>query len=482
MSCSDPSQPSRPVCDAVFLQSAIDRAVPKKTGSENIAHLISAVKPKTIQIPMYEFTDNSELLCLAFPYLFTLGRCYPYAGSLKQKYVQHLLLQYDQRFSQDHRLLFLLFNQLQRHKSSYGIHARIRSNPADIASIEEMLDKEPNLFRGQPPENVMAEFESDPEFRGRVMRLLRFVEIGGSKVPYSPAESKSNLTRLSSMLLKYGLPSWWITLSPALHDSPLVLRLAVDDSDNEFQTQHISLPQSFKDRLVLLANNPVIAARIFHKLVNCVIKHLLQLDVHTKTSSPKPRKGSIGILKSYFLCFEAQGRGSLHFHGLLWGSITPNLCSQYAHDSDRASSISKFFDTVWSASFPLESHEQVRERQNSPHLILRPGLLPCPEDASSQEYRDRYHAIGPILLTHSHSDTCRKGKSGKMGCRMNFPVSITPQTGPAQLAVSSNQKNPTISEIRRKECIDPPPMVIRSPDSDDIFSPPDERILLWELA
>ena len=476
MSCGDPSQNSTPGCGfhAVFLQSAIDRAVPKKSTFEEIANIISAIKPKTLSSPMNEFTDNSRLLCLAFPYLFMLGRCYPHAGSLKQRYVNHLLFQHDQRFSQDNRLLFLLFNQLQRHKSCHGISARIRGNPSEIASIEEILSTEPDLFRGVPPIDVQSKLENDCEFRAKVMKLLRFVEIGGAKVPYSPAESKCNLSRLSSMLLKHGLPSWWMTLSPAMHDSPLALRLAVDDSFDEGQIQYITLPQSVKERLKLVANNPVTAARVFHKMVNAVIEHLLQLDVFNRSASSQTRKGAVGVLKSYFICFEAQGRGSLHYHGLLWGSITPTVCSQNAHDGEKSSLISNFFDSVWSASFPLDAHQASRDLEPA---ILRPGLLTCPNDPNSPEYRERYHGIGPALLRHKHSDTCRKGKSGKIGCRMNFPMSLTPRTEPIQLQVSPNERNPTISSIRRKDVIDPPPLPTGSP-----FSPTDERILLWELA
>lgn len=38
-------------------------------------------------------------------------------GSLSSQLVHHLLMQHDQRFARSNDLLFLLFNQLQRHGS-----------------------------------------------------------------------------------------------------------------------------------------------------------------------------------------------------------------------------------------------------------------------------------------------------------------------------------------------------------------------------
>jgi len=72
--------------------------------------------------------NNAQIMLGGFPDRFLLGKKLPTEGSLPTKFVEHLLLRYNLRFAQCHDLLFVAFNQLQRHASACGVSARIKGN------------------------------------------------------------------------------------------------------------------------------------------------------------------------------------------------------------------------------------------------------------------------------------------------------------------------------------------------------------------
>ncbi|MEZ0208826.1 MAG: DUF6570 domain-containing protein, partial [Candidatus Paceibacterota bacterium] len=305
--------------ESIFLTNPQDLQQ-QSTLSESISkHFISL---RAMNTPICEFSQNDQLFLMAFPHLFILGKCLPSKGSFSPKYVRHLLLQHDGRFSQDHRLLFLLFNQLQRHRSIAGIHSRIKAKISEREHLQSILNDE-DFFSAGEFGSFTERIERDPAFRSNLVSLLRFVEAAGNSVPYSPAEAKTNLSRLSAMMTRYGVPSFWITISPGLHDSPLAIKLLVNpDSEDDPYFQFLLSPDSCVERNRLLSADPVLAARIFHKLIDGVLHHLLGLDVSTR-SVHAFRRGCLGVLTNYFLVFEGQSRGALHMHGLFWGSLKP---------------------------------------------------------------------------------------------------------------------------------------------------------------
>ena len=61
-----------------------------------------------------EFTNNDELLCGAFPWLFLFGKGLCGSGPVPRTHTTYLLQHFNQRFARDHNFIFLMFNQLRR--------------------------------------------------------------------------------------------------------------------------------------------------------------------------------------------------------------------------------------------------------------------------------------------------------------------------------------------------------------------------------
>ena len=99
--------------------------------------------------PMNEFTQNDVLFLSSYVSLFLLGLKIPSTGSLHPKFVRHLLLQHDQRFSHSHEFLLLAFNQYQRHKQISMATAKVKSGNPHFANLEETLNDPDILIKLQ---------------------------------------------------------------------------------------------------------------------------------------------------------------------------------------------------------------------------------------------------------------------------------------------------------------------------------------------
>lgn len=161
-------------------------------------------------------------------------------------------------------------------------------------------------------------FNSDEE--RQVLNLMKEVNIITSHVSGSAASRVTMRNEMRALMIDKGLPSFYITINPADVFNPLVKFLAGADIDIDNL-----LPEQvpdFWEQSILVAKNPAVAAKFFNIYMNAFISCLLRYD-------PKQQDlegGILGVVKAYYGCVEAQGRGTLHCHMLVWidGGLNPN--------------------------------------------------------------------------------------------------------------------------------------------------------------
>ena len=121
------------------------------------------------------------------------------------------------------------------------------------------------------------------------------------------------------MIVRYGPPSVWLTINPTNTQDPIAQVLCGSDIDldNFNATDHW-----LSD--VAIASDPLASASFFHIMVWAVLGSLLGITGFNKHGHIKREKGILGTIQGYIGTVEAQGRGSLHLHMLLWLKGAPN--------------------------------------------------------------------------------------------------------------------------------------------------------------
>ncbi len=106
----------RAIADSIPLQSLSSNDVATAT--------IKKIR-QTSLVPVNEFTENQALISGVFPHLFPLGFVSKQeSGSLSKEEIHFMFRQFTNVHASEERLLFLLFNQMQRHKAAQSVSAK----------------------------------------------------------------------------------------------------------------------------------------------------------------------------------------------------------------------------------------------------------------------------------------------------------------------------------------------------------------------
>ena len=115
-------------------------------------------------------------------------------------------------------------------------------------------------------------------------------------------------------------PTIWITINPAdIHD-PIAQVFAGETIDMD-QFNCLLGPDS-RQCAENITSNPYAAARYFDFIVHATLETLMGITNHG--SRITSNKGILGQIAVYFGVVEAQGRGTLHLHMLMWLAGMPN--------------------------------------------------------------------------------------------------------------------------------------------------------------
>lgn len=115
-------------------------------------------------------------------------------------------------------------------------------------------------------------------------------------------------------------PSLWLTINPSdLHD-PIIQLFTGKEIDMDFFDSNLGPDSSHQAANV--AHDPYAAAKFFFFIINTVLLTLLGIKV--SKDCVYMQMALFGQVSGYYGVVEAQGRGTLHVHMLLWLEDTPN--------------------------------------------------------------------------------------------------------------------------------------------------------------
>ena len=475
------------------------------------------------QDPFNEFLGGAsgrkdEGLVKAFPDVFFLGKGYDSnRPSLNEERVEHLLMQFTTNAASCRPLLFYLFDQLQRHGSIKGMHAKRVNKENEFAKFAEEFTSD--SFREKLKEAI-----KDPHGKigKEVMKKVEPILTGGGKLSAYGALARADTgKKIMAMRRRHACAPAFLTFAIDDINHPSSLRMAMSSSSNSdfpavvsgehheamkhgfkcyFGKDEISIPASYSDRLKLLVNNPVGAACVYKQLVIDVLSILVgkrpgfgQKAGTTRTTEfaswEEENLGAIiGTPIAYLGVTETTGGGSLHFHVVLWGGLSPDILELVADLPELCKQVGSVLDSTYKATLPREIHvrdlvtKDLKRNCDSSQAFKRrdaaASAMQVPPDPveARDEFRDFTYCTVCGRNIHEHSHTCYKPPNGFHGCRMFRPAGDSDGTKAIELFWNTLTEE---SEEKKMGAVGPTPE-----DSKYDFSPltsPDSRTLLWEL-
>lgn len=362
------------------------------------------------EAPVNEF-GNPALFPMIYPTLFPygIGGCEDSERrrqvSLKA-HVKHLFSLADRRFQEHPSFMFTTFNILQRR--SLLLHTSIKVKRSNFSSVADMFANvscdavHRVVERVQRGDSVSAH---DNDER-KVLNLMKQVNVVTSHVPGSSASKEIMRNEMRGLMMHLGLPSFFVTINPADIYNPLVKFLG-GSQINLDNLPSSDVPQ-YREQAFLVADNPTVAAKFFNLYMKAFYKTLLGFDPKQENLTG----GILGVVKGFYGCVEAQGRGTLHCHMLIWveGGLNPNeIRAKIVEEGNEAfrDRLLSFLDDSISNAIPVDPDPSLNIPSSTHHPCTVRGLSIPGEHGQIEREKDLHH-IAKACQQHSHTDTCYK--------------------------------------------------------------------------
>jgi hypothetical protein len=393
-------------------------------------------------VPINEFF-NPEMFPMIYPTLFPYGiggfeNCNRSARVSLKRHTKHMFSLADRRFQEHYSFLFTIFNILQRREIL--LHTSLKVKRKKFTSVAHSLAsvsaESVHIVSERVGRGDWKTYHSQEE--KQVLNLMKEVNVLTSHVPGSAAARVAMRNEIRALMMEKGLPSFYVTINPADIYNPLVKFLAGADIDIDNL-----LPEQVPDyweQSLLVAKNPAVAAKFFDTYMRAFISTILGHD----TNAQNLEGGIFGIVNAYYGCVEAQGRGTLHCHMLIWveGSLNPNeIKDRVLKDGDvefRDRLLAFLDDTIANSIPPDLSPVDVQENTASlPHPCAVRGVdladtAQSEAETSSKkiERQKDLHRLIKQCQLHVHSQTCYKYWKGPLSgepreCRFDLDEANT---------------------------------------------------------
>ena len=361
--------------------------------------------------PMNEF-NNVDLFPKLYPTLFPYGcggfedRCRKKPISMKE-HVKTIFSWHDNRFQTHYSFLFTVFNMLQRRALLLGCSLKVKK--ASFSRFAKQFSSVSSqavarvLERVEKGERLTIETDEDRQ----VLRLMKEVNLVTSKVQGSSASRVAMRNEIRALTMTHGMPSFYVTINPADSHNPIVKFLAGEniDLDNILEEQ---IPK-YWEQAILLSTNPTVGASFFNRYLKAFIKTVLKCD----ENGTGGHDGVLGTVKAHYGCVEAQGRGSLHCHMLVWveGALNPNeIRERVMKDPEWGRTLLDYLDDTITNIVPEDPIPEKHAPFDGKDPCSLRGVnldLENIEERLTLRMKDT-HNLAERVQRHRHSHTCYK--------------------------------------------------------------------------
>lgn len=343
---------------------------------------------------------------------------------------------------------------------------------------------------------VLQEAKRDPKgaaARKVVKRVLTFINLSASGVPWGSRERAGEMTKLMAVHRYAGPSSIFYSVAPDDVHNATRIRWSMPFTGPGCEAQHLPAAwltalqgQQPSERIVHGADgevvydanevqlqreaacNPVACAITFDHLLENVRENLLrrsQRRLRDESLFDRP-KGIFGRPGPNHDVKECNKRATFHCHGQYHGGVPPALLGDVAAEPELCARALRGLDSQLQAELPLEYHAaQIVQR------VLRVGTrrdaafgIPAPpaERLEDEEWLrehwwpEFYHHAMMVVAArhvHEHCATCLSGKRGKTGCRMAAPWGHEiDETRCVQLHVVASSEEDDAAEMVEVRC------------------------------
>jgi hypothetical protein len=303
------------------------------------------------RMPVPDF-NNPSILTWLFPHLDPWGIGGFHEGKRKisismEEQLSHLLRLFRSPFQTDPEFAFVFFNVVRKARVARTMRFSV-PHESQRSVITRLLRVKASVV-----ENLNRQCQKDAMYKPNsadekeAFEALSALSMVARHVPGSDGYKVSMRNEIRGLINYEGCPSIFLTINPSDVENPIVRLFSGEEIDLEKACQGDDLGEW--RRKLLAARNPAACAKFFDLMITKFIKIILRYG--------RGESGVFGKCKAYYGTVEAQGKGTLHCHMLIWleGHPSPQVLHQKLASSEifRSTYVSWLESNV-RCGFPLQ--------------------------------------------------------------------------------------------------------------------------------
>lgn len=364
-------------------------------------------------------SENPNHLLGSFPCLFPYGQGgYEVDRPSHVSYAAHAKwsLRYDdKRFRKDHHFMFQTFGVLQKRELCSA--ACLQLSKQTFARHERAI----KAFTPADFQLAANEEKAHKQFSNPDMRALRQTLSSVRAKVMGTDESRRKLRAFVwGMCVKKNPPSVWLTINPSDTQDPIAQVLCGEDIDLDHFCSLDHRPSA-----ALIASDPYAAATFFRLIINAVLHCLLGINAPSSGHPIERHTGILGNVEAHIGTVEAQGRGTLHLHMMLWltGSIPAPQMRERLLREDFRDRIKQFISTNIHAHIPTHPGESILSVPKQPQVAFSRPVDPRLPDYEVRK-QDAEISIARTVQVHQCSQACMRLRKRRLVCKRNAPFRL----------------------------------------------------------
>lgn len=218
-------------------------------------------------------------------------------------------------------------------------------------------------------------------------------------------------------------PSLWITINPTdIHDPIAQVMTGADIDLDSFNTS--SGPDA-STRLTRIANDPYAATRFFHFMIQLVLEEVFGIKQASQHSDLKRKQGVLGTVEAYIGTVEAQGRGTLHLHMIVWlsGAPTSPKMKELLQSEGFRQRVAEFISVNICAHHHALTKEVLRDLPRERGVSYSRPVDPI-NDADGRKRDAELRKLVRAVQIHKCGAGCRKVVRGRVVCKRRAPFDL----------------------------------------------------------
>lgn len=325
----------------------------------------------------------------------------------------------DRRFRKDFHFMFQVFGVIQKRQVCRSAVLQVQK--------KTFHDNEASFCRLTPEDLATASHEeakrqhpSNPIIRSlkKHISAVRTNVIGTD-------ESRINIrSYIWGMTMMKNPPSLWITINPTDTHDPIAQVLAGQEINLDSFDKTAGPDASH--RALIIASDPYAAAKFFHFTIQVILEELMGITVlRPKRGHIVRNEGVFGVVEAYVGTVEAQGRGTLHLHMLLWlrGAPTVPVMKERLQSSEFRTRIAAYIDCNIRAHHDHLTEQSLATTPREKAVSYSRPLDPRTPHFNSQRSIIEAQLVRAVQI-HKCGPGCLKVYKGRLLCKRRAPFAL----------------------------------------------------------